>query len=413
MTPADKYTIVGVTAAAFAAVLIRPWKMPEAIWPIAGALILMSTGLLSASESLNGVLDGLDVYLFLTGMMLMAEVARESGLFDWLAALAASWADGSSRRLFWLVYLVGIIVTVFLSNDATAVVLTPAVATVANRLRIAAPLPFMFACALIANAASFVLPISNPANLVVYGEQMPALASWVASFALPSVLAIAATAVTHYLIVRQELSAPIQVKLTAPKLLGASRSAAAGIALTAIIVLSASSLHWQLGLPTLLSGLLMFAVICLRERSRAPVILRSISWQILPLVAGLFVLVRAIEPTGITAAIGRLLSPGDGMSPWHARAAAAIAALSSNLLNNLPVGLLTGNGLRAAHASPSLSAAVLMGVDLGPNLSVTGSLATLLWLAALRREGLHVDAISFLKVGALVMPPALLLALCV
>ena len=122
-------------------------------------------------DALRGVGKGLDVYLFLTGMMLLAEVARETGLFDWLASLAASHARGSPDRLFRLIYAVGIVVTVFLSNDATAVVLTPAVAAVTRACKIAQPLPYLFICALIANAASFVLPISNPANLVIYGAR--------------------------------------------------------------------------------------------------------------------------------------------------------------------------------------------------------------------------------------------------
>ena len=117
---------------------------------------------------------GLDVYLFLTGMMLFAELARQEGLFDWLASLAVSSAKGSPRRLFLLVYAVGTIVTVFLSNDATAVVLTPAVYA-ATRAAGAKPLPYLFICAYIANAASFVLPISNPANLVIFGARMPSL----------------------------------------------------------------------------------------------------------------------------------------------------------------------------------------------------------------------------------------------
>jgi arsenical pump membrane protein len=80
-------------------------------------------------------------------------------------------------------------------------------------------------------------------------------------------------------------------------------------------------------------------------------------------------------------------------------------------MNNLPAGLVAGRVVGIEHVSEPVRAAVLIGADLGPNLSVTGSLATILWLGALRREGLHVGAWQFLKLGALVMPPALVLAL--
>ena len=152
-----------IAALAAGGVILRPWRLPEAIWAVLGAAALVALGLLPWTEALTGVLKGLDVYLFLIGMMLLAELARHEGLFDWLAALAAEYAHGSPQRMFTLIYVVGTLVTVFLSNDATAIVLTPAVYAAA-RAAGAEPLPYLFVCAFIANAASFVLPISNPAK---------------------------------------------------------------------------------------------------------------------------------------------------------------------------------------------------------------------------------------------------------
>ncbi len=119
-------------------------------------------------------------------MMLLSELARKEGVFDWLASHAIAASRGSRARLFSLIYLVGIVVTVFLSNDATAVVLTPAVYAAVQKARTKA-LPYLFICAFIANAASFVLPISNPANLVVYGKTLPPLVPWLRTFFLPSI----------------------------------------------------------------------------------------------------------------------------------------------------------------------------------------------------------------------------------
>ena len=158
-----------VAGLATAGVIARPFRWPEAIWAGAGALVLVGAGLVPPAEAWAGVLKGLDVYLFLLGMMLISELAREEGVFDWLAAVAVAGARGSPTRLFALVYAVGTLVTVFLSNDATAIVLTPAVYAATRAAGLREPLPYLFVCALIANAASFVLPISNPANLVVFG----------------------------------------------------------------------------------------------------------------------------------------------------------------------------------------------------------------------------------------------------
>src|SRR5580658_4310022 len=147
----------GVAAVATAGVIARPFRLPEAVWAVAGAVLLVASGLLPWADALSGVRKGLDVYCFLAGMMLIAEVARQEGVFDWLAALAVAHARGSPQRLFALVYAVGTVVTVLLSNDATAVVLTPAVYAATRRAG-TRPLPYLLICAFIANAASFVLP---------------------------------------------------------------------------------------------------------------------------------------------------------------------------------------------------------------------------------------------------------------
>jgi arsenical pump membrane protein len=311
-----------------------------------------------------------------------------------------------------LLYLVGTIVTVFMSNDATAVVLTPAVAAVARAAKVKQPLPYLLVCAFIANAASFVLPISNPANLVIYGRHMPPLLEWLPRYALPSLLSIAATYVALRLTQRQALRQPIAARVEIPALSASGLVAAGGIALTAIVLMTASALGWRLGAPTCVAGLATAALVLLRERRAPWGMMRHISWGVLPLVAGLFVLVEALDRTGVIDLLGDLLRTGtqrwQDVAVW---AAGPLLAVTCNLMNNLPAGLIAGTAVQAAHSPPAITGALLIGVDLGPNLSITGSLATLLWLAALRREGLEVSPGSFFKLGLLVMPPALALAL--
>jgi arsenical pump membrane protein len=405
------WMIWGIAALATAGVILRPWRWPEAIWAAAGAVLLVALGLLPWMAALRAVAKGTDVYLFLIGMMLLAELARKEGLFDWLAALAARLAKGSPRRLFVLVYLVGIVVTVFLSNDATAVVLTPAVYAVARAVK-APPLPYLLICAFIANAASFVLPISNPANLVIFDGHMPPLVTWLSSFALPSVLAILGTFVALYLTQRRFLGGAIETAIELPKLSTAGKLSALGIGLTALVLLGASAANLDLGLPTFLAGSVTTAAILLLERYSPWLVLRHISWSVLPLVAGLFVLVEGLAATGLIQALAASVQHLADQAPMQATwAVGGIVAVACNLMNNLPAGLIAGSIATTTHLSPQLTSALAIGVDLGPNLSVTGSLATILWLVALRREGIEVKALAFLRLGLVVMPVALVLSL--
>ena len=397
---------------ATAGVIVRPFRLPEAVWAVMAAVALVMLGLLTPREALNGVAKGLDVYLFLIGMMLTAELSRREGLFDYLAAFAVEHARGSPQRLFLLVYAVGILVTVLLSNDATAIVLTPAVYA-ATRAAGASPLPYLFACAFIANAASFVLPISNPANLVVFGERMPHLFEWLRQFALPSIAAIVVTYVVLRLTQRHALAEEsIESRVPHPKLGRGGKLTAIGIAAIGVVLLTASALDVQLGLPTFICGLVTAAaVLALSRQSPWPVV-KGISWSVLPLVAGLFVIVETLVKTGTIGHLGALLQAGIEKSPTHAAwGAGIVTSIADNIANNLPVGLVAGSVAVNDHLPPSVMSAMLIGVDLGPNLSVTGSLATILWLVALRREKIDVTAWRFLKIGVLVTPPALVAAL--
>jgi arsenical pump membrane protein len=309
-------------------------------------------------------------------------------------------------RLFALVYAIGVVVTAFMSNDATAVVLTPAVFAAARKAE-ADPLPALFACALVANAASFVLPISNPANLVLYGGAMPPLGAWLAAFALPSLLAVVATFWALRLVMRQHLVGPCRAETDEAPLGTGAGIALAGIVATALLLLVMSALDRPLGLPTAIAGAATAAVLLLRDRAGGWKAIRSVSWSVLPLVAGLFVLVEALDRLGLIATLARLLHP----SAVTAATFGGGLAIVSNLINNLPAGLIASSALAQAHPGQLVTDAALIGVDLGPNLSITGSLATILWLTAIRREGEDVTFWRFLKVGAAVMPPALILAL--
>jgi arsenical pump membrane protein len=409
--PAHLLLIV-IVALSILLMLLRPRGVAEAYWIGAGALLLVVLLLVPVRLAGNAIAEGLDVYLFLAGMMLLSELARHYGVFDWLASVAAEHARGSAVRLFTLIYGVGTLVTIFMSNDATAVVLTPAVLAAVRKSK-AEPMPCLFACAMIANAASFVLPISNPANLVVFRTQMPPLLHWLASFGVPSVLSIATTYVVVRWYFRSELRNRVAENEDHTHLSGSGKLVLAGILLVVGVLLVASAMNMDLGLPTCVSAIVIAAVVVIRARTNPLVVIREISWSVLPLVAGLFILVEAINSVGALQLSAAALHWAERLpAAGGALVTAGVVGVGNNLVNNLPLGLIAGSTLKAAHAHGLIANAVLIGVDLGPNLSVTGSLATILWLIALRREGLHVSRWTFLKVGVLAMPIALILVIC-
>ena len=255
------------------------------------------------------------------------------------------------------------------------------------------PLPYLLICAFIANAASFVLPISNPANLIIFGAHMPPLSHWLYQFLLPSIASILVTYAALRFTQRLALNQKLAEDLAAKPLSAGGKCVAIGIGLTAVALLAASALDWQLGLPTFIAGTTVTVVVLLIARQSPWPVLRDVSWGVLPLVAGLFILVESVEQTGILYGITRMLH--ERATAWPHETAVgvgAIVALASIFLNNLPTELVAATVGQNADVPLQVSSGLVIGVDLGPNLSVTGSLATILWLVALRREGEMVTA---------------------
>lgn len=401
----------GIALLAAIGIVTRPFRWPELVWAVAAAALIVLLGLLPAADAARALLAGMNVYLFLIGMMLLAEVGRREGLFDWAAVLAVNHARGSPQRLFLLVYAVGTLVTVFLSNDATAVVLTPAVFAAARRAQ-TRTLPMLFVCAFTANAASFMLPISNPANIVLYGNHMPPLGAWLAHFAIPAAITVAATFVVLRWTQRHALREPCTAYIPLHPLGRNGKLALVAIGITGAILLVVSALDIALGLPTAIMGIATAAVVQVMRRDSPWPLLRKIPWGILPLVAGLFVLVETLDYTGVIGQLAGELRAAVAVSETGtAIASGTLIGFASNLVNNLPASLVASSTIAQTQAPQRVIDALLIGVDVGPNLSITGSLATILWLNAIRREGEDVGFWTFFKVGVAVMPITLLLAI--
>lgn len=402
-----------ISLATILCMLLRPRKIAEAYWVCGGGILLVLPRLIPLHQAAHAVYEGLDVYLFLIGMMILAELAREEGVFDWVADVAAQHARNSPGRLFVLIYLVGTLVTALLSNDATAVVLTPAVLAVVRRAKVD-PKPYLLACAFVANAGSFVFPISNPANLVIFDQHMPPLGMWLRIFLLPSAASILVTFLCLRWASRRELRGEMRGEVKQVLLSTEGKLALVGLAIAAAALVSSSALGLSLGATTCCAAVFAIAVVAWRDRSIPLKVAKGMSWSVLPLVAGLFVIVEALQNAGLLRLGLTGLRALAETTTWVAKGTAAlVVALLSNGMNNLPVGLMSGAAIRHAQETSVAAHAILIGVDLGPNLSVTGSLATILWLIALRREKVEITAWEFFKIGVIAMPVALIASLLV
>src|SRR6266704_5871209 len=191
--------------------MVRPWKPNEALIALAGAGLLLILGLVSPADALSTLAHDWNTFFFFLGLMSISVLAEVAGLFDWLAFQAARLSRNSARRLFLNTFLLGSLISMILSNDATALILTPIVYSLVTRLRLPV-LPFLFACTFIADSASFLLPVSNPINIIVTSQFPLHLLTFLRLLFLPSVVVIGLNIGVFYFLYRRQLHGRFDIK---------------------------------------------------------------------------------------------------------------------------------------------------------------------------------------------------------
>jgi arsenical pump membrane protein len=390
--------------AVLACAVIRPWGLPEAVVAVPAAALVVITGALpphrawAQAQRLGPVLG------FLAAVLVLAQLAQDDGLFracgTWLARRCA----GRPQRLLAGVFVIASVITAVLSLDATVVLLTPVVFATAARLGARAK-PHVYGCTHLANSASLLLPVSNLTNLLAFAASGLAFTRFAGLMALPWLAAIAAEYAVFRRFFRIDLNAParstpdpdpIQFPVFVLVVLGCTLAAFAAASLAGI------NPAWVAA-----AGAAVLAVRALaRRRTSVAAIWRAADVPFLAFVLGLGLVVAAVTGNGLTAAL-RPVIPG-GTSLPALLATAALAAVAANLINNLPAVLMLLP--LAAPAGPGAVLAVLLGVNIGPNLTYTGSLATLLWRRVLREHDAEPELGEFTRLGLLTVPLALALA---
>jgi arsenical pump membrane protein len=297
---------VAVFAVTLLVIMVRPYRIPEAVAACVGALLMLLGGFVSPGAALSALSAQWNVFGFFLGLMAMSALADQAGIFDTLATLAARWSGGSALRLYLAVFAAGVVITAFLSNDATALILTPVVYTLVTRLRLPA-LPFMFACTFIADTASFLLPVSNPINVLVLDSFGGDLATFLRSLLLPSLFRIALNVALFAWLFRRQLRLRFEIKPSGEQNTHDSyfRYTLVALALIALGYLIASALGTPLSLVALAGAVALLVGAVVFHRFDAPRLRREIAWPIFAFIGGMLILVQGIENLGVTAALGQ------------------------------------------------------------------------------------------------------------
>ena len=314
-------------------------------------------------------------------------------------------AGGSPQRLLAFVFVIAAAITAVLSLDATIVLLTPVVFATAARMRTSAK-PHVYACAHLANSASLLLPVSNLTNLLAFHASGLSFVRFAEFMVLPTIAAVGVEWVVFTRFFAVDLKRPRHAGVRPPRP-ELPRFAVAVLALT----LAGFALSSVVGIEPVwfaAAGAAAITVPALVRKTATPVaIVRAAEPGFLIFVLGLGVIVQAASVNGLDTAVRAVLPTGGSLPDLLA--IAGLSAIFANVVNNLPATLML-IPVAATAAGPGPVLATLIGVNVGPNLTYVGSLATLLWRRVLRAEDTDVELGEFLRLGALTVPAGLVAA---
>jgi arsenical pump membrane protein len=412
--PAREVTVLNMVAAeAVSAVLlvavlvcavVRPWGWPEAVAAVPAAAVVIATGAISPQHAWAQAQRLGPVIGFLAAVLVLGQMCEDEGLFRACGAWLARGCAGQPRRLLARVFVIASVITAVLSLDATVVLLTPVVFATAARLG-ARSRPDVYACTHLANSASLLLPVSNLTNLLAFAASGLAFTRFAGLMVAPWLAAIALEYLVFVRFFRDDLSAapasahagqPVEVPVLVVVVLAGTL---AGFAATSLAGINPA---WAAA-----AGAAVLAVRALARRRTTPAdIWRAAGVPFLAFVLALGIVVAAVTGNGLAGALRQVMPAGTSLPALLATA--ALAAAAANLINNLPAVLVLLP--LAAPSGPGAVLAVLAGVNIGPNLTYAGSLATLLWRRVLREHDAEPRLGEFTRLGLLTVPAGLALS---
>jgi len=356
-------------------------------------------------------------------VIIISLLLDEAGFFEWAALHVARWGNGSSRKLFAFIILLGAAVSALFANDGAALILTPIVIAMLLALRFspAATLAFVMAAGLIADTASLPLVVSNLVN-IVSADYFGIGFSEYASVMVPvNLVSIAATLGMLLWFFRKDLPRTYELdQLKAPE--AAIRDKATFVAgwwVLALLLVGFFAIE-PLGVPisaiAAACALILYLIAARGHVISTRKVLKDAPWQVVVFSLGMYLVVYGLRNAGLTDYLTQILNVFAGYGIWGASLGMGLLAAGlSSVMNNMPTVLVGALSIHSAEATGIVREAMIyanvIGCDLGPKITPIGSLATLLWLHVLARKNIVITWGYYFRTGIVLTLPILLATL--
>ena len=415
------FTASALFLATLILVIWQPKGLQIGTTAVIGAILALLLGVVSIDDVVTVIDIVWDATLAFIGIILLSMVLDEIGFFEWAAIRMAKLSGGSGNKMFVYILLLGALVSAFFANDGAALILTPILLAKMKYLKMnpAAIFAFLMAGGFIGDSASNPLVISNLTNIVTAGYFDIGFVEYAKHMFLPNLLSIIASIAVLWLYFRKEIPLKVDVK-TLPDAASVIKNQTmfrlSWIFLALLLAGYFIGDHYHLPVSLFaLGGALLFLAVAAHYKATKPLMtIKAAPWQVVWFSIGLYVVVYGLKNAGLTDTIAAWIE----VLQTHGDAAVVIgtgflSGLLSAVMNNMPTIMIMDIAIDKVGyiGNEALAYANILGANLGPKMTPIGSLATLLWLHVLAQKGVKIGWGEYMKVGLIITPPVLLVAL--
>lgn len=388
--------------------------------PLFGAVLLVLFKQISLSEIGAGLtrdtgMNPIKILILLISMTIISIYLDNAGFFGYVACKVLEFAEASQTALFFCLYLIVSVLTVFTSNDIIVLTFTPFICYFARSAKID-PIPYLICEFIAANTWSMAFIIGNPTNIYLGSNAGIGFVDYLTVMFLPTVFAGLTSLLVMFLLFRRKLSEPLMTAGKAPQLENRFHVAAALAHLVVCILLMSISLYidiqmWLISLCACISLILCSLLHSLIAKENTRILRATVSrapWDVIPFIISMFVIVLAYEKNGITERLSEFLSGGDPIITFGAS-----SFLSANVINNIPMSVLFSSvcgGLSGRAQTAALYASII-GSNIGAFLTPIGAIAGIMWMSVLKLHRVKLSFFDFVRYGILISVPSICAAL--
>ena len=381
-----------------------------------GALIILCTNTIDIPSlwisMTSGSMNPIKILVLFISLSMISISLDELNFFNYLSSKVLNKAKGNQYKIFFSIYFLVAILTIFTSNDIVILTFTPFILLFSKKAKIN-PLPYLICEFVNANTYSMLFSIGNPTNIYLSASMNIGFVYYLSKMWLPTILAGISTMFVILLIFRKSLSKKIddieieEVKLKNKTLVIINLVI---LALTTILLVISNYIQlemWIICLSSLILLSLILLVYSIKEHDSSYLLktYKRLPYNLIPFILSMFVLVYALKANGVITYLQNFL---DGLSLNKYSEAFAYnisSTLFDNLINNIPMSVLYSSILEGKSEIALFS--TVIGSNIGAYLTPIGALAGIMWMSILKKHGLDFNFLSFMKYGSIICLVAL------